>query len=75
MKTNKNSKKSSKEKNFNFAKSYKELEKITEEFESGDLSLEDGLKKFEKGLELASSCKEYLGKIENKIIEIKKRYK
>jgi exodeoxyribonuclease VII small subunit len=62
-------------KNFNFAKSYRELEKITEEFETKDISLEDGLKKFEKGLELASDCKKYLEKIENKITEIKKKYK
>ncbi len=62
-------------KNFSFTKAYKELENITEEFETKDVSLEDGLKKFEKGLELASECKEYLEKIENKIIEIKKKYK
>ncbi len=75
MKTNKNSKKSSKEKNFNFAKSYKELEDIAEEFESGKLSLEDGLEKFEKGIAIAEGCKKYIEKIENKIIEIKKKHK
>jgi len=62
-------------KNFNFSKSYKELEKIAEEFETEDISLEDGLKKFEKGLSLAKDCKEYLKKVENKIIEIKKKHK
>ncbi len=62
-------------KDFDFAKSYEKLQKITEEFESGGLSLEDGLKKFEEGLEIANQCKEYIKNIENRIIEIKKKYK
>jgi len=61
-------------KDFDFAKSYKELEKIADEFESGELSLEDGLKKFEKGLEIAEECKKYIQGVENKIIEIKKKH-
>jgi exodeoxyribonuclease VII small subunit len=61
-------------KNFNFAKAYKELEDIAEEFESGNLSLEDGLKKFERGLLVAKDCREYLTDVENKIIEIKDKY-
>lgn len=61
--------------NFNFTKSYQELEKIAEEFESGRLSLEEGLSRFEKGLALAAECKKYLQEVENKIIEIKKKYK
>jgi len=73
MKKETKSKKSSK--NFNFAKSYEELEKITGEFESGKLSLEDGLKKFEEGLKIAGECKKYLENFETKISEIKKKYK
>ena len=61
-------------KKFDFAKAYKELEEITSQFERGNLSLEDGLKKFEEGLELAAECKEYLKQVENKIIEIKKKF-
>ena len=61
-------------KKFNFAKAYKELEEITSQFERGNLSLEDGLKKFEEGLALAAECKEYLKQVENKIIEIKKKF-
>lgn len=61
-------------KKLDFAKSYKQLEEITEQFESGKLSLEDGLKKFEEGLALAAECKEYLKQVENKIIEIKKKF-
>jgi len=61
-------------KGFDFAKSYQKLEEITEQFESGKFSLEDGLKKFEEGLALAAECKEYLKQVENKIIEIKKKF-
>ena len=61
-------------KKFDFAKSYQRLEEITREFESGKLSLEEGLKKFEEGLALAKECKEYLKQVENKIVEIKKKF-
>lgn len=61
-------------KKFDFAKSYEKLEKITNEFESGKLSLEQGLLKFEEGLALASECKKYLEEVENKIIDIKKKF-
>ncbi|OGD32026.1 exodeoxyribonuclease VII small subunit [Candidatus Azambacteria bacterium RIFCSPHIGHO2_02_FULL_52_12] len=61
-------------KKFDFAKSYEKLEKITDEFESGKLSLEQGLEKFEEGLALASECKKYLEEVENKIIDIKKKF-
>ena len=62
-------------KNFNFTKAYEDLERIASEFEYGDLSLEEGLKKFEKGLALAAECKKFLQEVENKIVEIKKKYK
>ncbi|MEK7519627.1 MAG: exodeoxyribonuclease VII small subunit [Patescibacteria group bacterium] len=61
-------------KGFDFAQSYKRLEEITNQFERGNLPLEDGLKKFEEGLALAKECKEYLKQVENKIIEIKKKF-
>lgn len=61
-------------KKINFAHEFKELEAITEWFEKEDIDLEEGLKKFERGLELASSLKEYLGKVENKVKEIKAKF-
>lgn len=61
-------------KKFDFAQSYKKLEEITARFERGDLSLEEGLKKFEEGLVIAGECKKYLQQVENKIIEIKKKF-
>ncbi|SUZ90332.1 uncharacterized protein METZ01_LOCUS43186 [marine metagenome] len=53
--------------NVNFEKSIKELEKLVELLESGDLSLEDSLKSFEKGIKLTRLCKEHLNKAELKV--------
>lgn len=61
-------------KDFNFTKAFEELRKITEEFESGEIDLDEGLKKFERGLELARLCRERLKETENKIIEIKEKF-
>jgi exodeoxyribonuclease VII small subunit len=51
-----------------------ELENITKEFEQGDLDIEAGIKKFERGIEVSSVCKKKLAEIENKIIEVKAKY-
>ena len=56
-----------KKKNINFEKSLSDLEKIVENLESGDLSLEDSLKAFEKGIKLARECQEKLAKAEKKL--------
>ena len=56
----------------NFEKALKELEGIVEDLESGDLSLENSLKSFEKGIKLARQCQEQLSKAElqvQKLIE------
>jgi exodeoxyribonuclease VII small subunit len=59
----------------NFAKSFKDLEDITEWFDSEEnLDLEQGLKKFEKGLELANDLKARLSEIENKVEKIKAKF-
>ncbi|EKD46300.1 MAG: hypothetical protein ACD_68C00043G0005 [uncultured bacterium] len=59
---------------FNFAKDYAELEKITAEFEQEDIDLDEGLKKFERGLELAAKLKSKLVETENKIKVIKAKF-
>lgn len=60
-------------------KSYKqkmqELEKITQWFEQEDIDLDDSLKKFEEGVQLAGDIKKHLEKAEAKIIDIKKQHK
>jgi exodeoxyribonuclease VII small subunit len=59
---------------FNFEKSYKEIEKIVEQFESGDIDLDQSLKEFERGLKLAEQLKAKLSEVENKVIEIKNKF-
>ncbi len=56
-------------------KDFAELEKLTEEFEAGDIDLEQGIPKFKRGLELARKLKKRLGEIENEIKEIKDEFK
>ena len=56
----------------NFEKALEELEGIVEDLESGDLSLENSLKSFEKWIKLARQCQEQLSKAElqvQKLIE------
>ncbi len=59
----------------NFGASFAELEKIVERFEHEEVDLEEGLKDFEHALTLARSLKERLSGVENKVIEIKKKFK
>ncbi len=57
---------------YNFSQSYKKLQTIVEWFEKEDVDLEEGIKKFEEGIDLVKEMKDYLGKMENKIKELKK---
>ena len=54
-------------KKFDFNKGLSELEDIVKTMESGDLSLEDSLKYFEKGVALTRQCQTALGEAEQKI--------
>ena len=58
-------------KKINFAEAFGELEKITQWFEREDIDLEQGLEKFERGLELAKLLKERLAEVESKVKQIK----
>ncbi len=58
-----------------FAQAFEELEEITSWFDSTqDVDLDLGLKKFERGLELALQLKKKLAEVENKVEEIKKKF-
>lgn len=57
-------------KSVNLEKALSELEKLVEEMEQGNLSLEDSLKRFEKGIALTSDCQEALQKAELKVQEL-----
>lgn len=50
-----------------FESSLKELEQIVKQLESGDISLDDSLKKFEKGIALYKECRQTLLSAEKKI--------
>jgi exodeoxyribonuclease VII small subunit len=50
-----------------FEASLKELEKIVRELESGDVNLDESLKKFEQGIELYKNCRSTLENAEKKI--------
>lgn len=50
-----------------FEQSLSELEDIVRQLEKGDLSLEESLQQFEKGIGLARHCQDALNKAEQKI--------
>ncbi|WP_207384274.1 exodeoxyribonuclease VII small subunit [Legionella yabuuchiae] len=50
-----------------FEKSLSELQKIVAQLEQGDLTLEESLKQFEKGITLVKKCEEALNQAEQKI--------
>lgn len=56
-----------KEKDFDFEETMEKLEKIVQELETGDLNLDDSIKKFEEGIKLSTSANKYLEEAENKI--------
>jgi len=53
--------------NQNFEKSLKELETLVKKMEKGDLSLEDSLEHFERGVQLSRACQEALKAAEQKV--------
>lgn len=50
-----------------FEQSMKQLERIVQELEDGDLPLEKAIKKFEEGIKLTKLCSEKLDQTEKKI--------
>jgi len=52
---------------FDFNKGLSELEEIIGKMESGDLSLEESIKYFEKGVKLHRQCHSALSKAEQRI--------
>ncbi len=51
----------------NFEKTFTELEKLVKKMEGGDLSLEESLKYFERGILLTKNCQQALNKAEQKV--------
>lgn len=52
---------------FDFEKSLSELEQLVEKMEGGDLTLEDALKDFERGITLTRECQQALAEAEQKV--------
>lgn len=52
---------------FDFEKSLQELEQLVEAMERGDLTLEESLKRFERGIALTRACQQALAKAEQKV--------
>lgn len=51
----------------NFEKALQELEALVERMEKGEISLEDSLKDFERGIELTRTCQKALQEAEQKV--------
>ena len=50
-----------------FEESLKELEKITQQIESGEIGLEESIAKYEQGMKLVTKCRTILTKAEQRI--------
>ncbi len=50
-----------------FEKALERLEKIVEELETGNISLDEALKKYEEGIRLSRACQKKLSEAEKKI--------
>ena len=56
-----------KQPDFDFEGALEELEELVSSMEDGELSLEDSLKAFEKGIKLTRECQTALKKAEQKV--------
>lgn len=56
--------------NTDFEASLSQLEKIVEKLESGEVSLDESIKLFEKGMELSNDCRKTLNSARQKIITL-----
>ncbi|MBE9568344.1 MAG: exodeoxyribonuclease VII small subunit [Proteobacteria bacterium] len=54
----------------NFEKALSELESLVDDMEQGHLSLEESLKRFEKGIALSTECQQALQNAELKIKQL-----
>lgn len=55
------------DKRFNFESSLNELEKLVDALENGDLSLEQSLQDFERGIKLTRACQNALTDAQQKV--------
>ncbi|MGI9275786.1 MAG: exodeoxyribonuclease VII small subunit [Endozoicomonas sp.] len=55
---------------FAFEKSLSELETLVQKMESGEMTLEQSLKAFEKGVKLTRDCQQALSQAEQKVQQL-----
>ncbi len=55
------------EKPFKFEQALEELNQLVNQMEGGDISLEDALKHFERGIQLTRQCQQALQEAEQKV--------
>jgi exodeoxyribonuclease VII small subunit len=60
-------------KTIDFEKSLKRLERIVQELEDGNLSLDEALRKYEEGIELAKGCSKMLKETKEKVEKLVKK--
>jgi len=53
--------------NLSFEEALNELEALVDRLEQGDISLEDSLKSFERGIALTRNCQQALSEAEQKV--------
>ena len=58
------------DKTIDFEKSLSSLEKIVEQLEKGDISLEESISLFEEGMKNSLDCKKALENAKTKIVEL-----
>ena len=59
-----------KEKKLKFEDALKNLEKLTQQIEQGEVGLEESIAKYEEGMKLVAQCREILTKAEQRIKEL-----
>ena len=64
-----------KNKKINFENTFTELEELVNQMEKGDLSLEDSLECFERGMSLTKDCQQALSEAEQKVKILLKKNK
>ena len=55
---------------FDFEKSMERLEKIIEDLESGNLTLDESIKTFEEGVDISKKCHQKLNEAETRVKQL-----
>lgn len=59
---------------FDFNGALTEIQEINRWFQNEDISLDEGLAKLQRGLELIKKCNARITEVENQFVEIKQKY-